>query len=199
MQASLTVPCLPPCPALPWLQALSEESARLSMQQEQLASQQMQVTAAALRASNGGVSPSAAAAAAVAARAASLAARETQLLQQQQELTERERDLAQVGTVPRHAMAKVQHGICMPPASAAPYHTLCSMCADGVAPAPAAVPAPQRSAELQSARSNVAASADAEQSRLLGLVSAQAAALADKERQLEVSTPAGSCRGLWGP
>jgi hypothetical protein len=44
----------------------------------------------------------------------------------------------------------------------------------------------QRAAELQSARSNVAASADAEQSRLLGLVSAQAAALADKERQLEV-------------
>lgn len=44
----------------------------------------------------------------------------------------------------------------------------------------------QRVAELQSARSNVAASADAEQSRLLGLVSAQAAALADKERQLEV-------------
>lgn len=33
----------------------------------------------------------------------------------------------------------------------------------------------------------MAASADAEQSRLLGLVSAQAAALADKERQLEVS------------
>lgn len=165
------------------------------MQQEQLASQQMQVTAAALRASNGVASPSAAAAAAVAARAASLAARETQLLQQQQELTERERELAQVGTV-----TKLQHGTCMhPPASAAADHTLCSMCADGVAPAAAAVPSPQRSAELQSARSNVAASADAEQSRLLGLVSAQAAALADKERQLEVSVQAGSCRGRWGP
>lgn len=43
------------------------------------------------------------------------------------------------------------------------------------------------------------ASADAEQSRLLGLVSTQAAALADKERQLEVSVQAGNCRGRWGP
>lgn len=50
----------------------------------------------------------------------------------------------------------------------------------------------QRQAELQSARSNASASAEAEQSRLLGLVSAQAAALADKERQLEVSKQAGS-------
>lgn len=53
----------------------------------------------------------------------------------------------------------------------------------------------QRAAELQSARSNVAASADAEQSRLLGLVSAQAAALADKERQLEVRAT-GHCGSL---
>jgi hypothetical protein len=46
-------------------------------------------------------------------------------------------------------------------------------------------PTPQRATDLASARSSAAASADAEQSRLLGLVSAQAAALADKERQLE--------------
>lgn len=83
-------------PPAPPLQALSEESARLSVQQEQLASQQQQVTAAVLRASSGGGSPSAAAA--VAARAASLAARESQLLQQQQALTEQERNLAQVST-----------------------------------------------------------------------------------------------------
>jgi hypothetical protein len=83
-------PCATVCPC----QALSEESARLSVAQEQLSAQQQQVTAAALRASSGGSSPSAAAA--VAARAASLAQREAQLLQVQQELTDRERHLTQV-------------------------------------------------------------------------------------------------------
>jgi hypothetical protein len=95
------VACHPVWPitvSVPALQALSDESARLSVQQEQLASQQQQVTAAVLRASSGGGSPSAAAA--VAARAASLAAREAQLVQQQQQqaLTEQERSMAQVST-----------------------------------------------------------------------------------------------------
>jgi hypothetical protein len=78
------------------------------------------------------------------------------------------------------------------------------MSADGAAPCTCCPDhAPQRSAELQSARSNVAASADAEQSRLLGLVSAQAAALADKERQLEVrdteqGVGQGRVAGGWG-
>lgn len=56
---------------------------------------------------------------------------------------------------------------------------------------------PQRQSELQLLRSSASASVDAEQSRLLGLVSAQAAALADKERQLEVNM-GGDAHGIGG-
>jgi hypothetical protein len=49
----------------------------------------------------------------------------------------------------------------------------------------------QHAAELEASHSQLRASVDAEQQRLLGLVSTQATALADKERQLEVRTSPG--------
>jgi hypothetical protein len=45
----------------------------------------------------------------------------------------------------------------------------------------------QSQAELHASRSDMRASVDAEHNRLLQLVSEQAASLAEKERQLEVS------------